>query len=1072
MKKILAIVLTLAMLLSMVAVSASAATRESYKDDDTENKYWHFPQGNSWHPVKFSNPGTEIELDIKLDDASSALGCYGLSNAPSIGASYVGLKDGSISVPYTFTPGEWYNVKWVSAEGSTEIFVNGASVGTVGAEITYYDNNQFYWSPVLLSMDNVKMGGQVFDFEGNNDAWCTESGQGEVLIETFAGAEHNELVGKADNHYWHFQQGNSWHPVKFSNPGTEIELDIKLDDASSALGCYGLSNAPSIGASYVGLKDGSISVPYTFTPGEWYNVKWVSAEGSTEIFVNGASVGTVGAEITYYDNNQFYWSPVLVSMDNVKMGGQVFDFEGDNSAWNTESGQGELLAEEVEMFREDLGAKYWHFQQGNSWHPVKFSNPGTEIELAICLDDANSSLGCYGLSNAPSIGASYVGLKDGSISVPYTFTPGEWYNVKWVSAEGSTEIFVNGASVGTVGAEITYYDNNQFYWSPVLLSMDNVKMGGQVFDFEGNNDAWNTESGQGELMEYPPAVLPTIFDTIGDIAAPEGEGLLLSNSYDAASTYYDIETAAGTSKDVILDFNLKLISMSSERVAMPNHWYEFWLDSSCHNRVQIGVDALGVDRNGSADKVAFNFGENTWHRVTVEIRGSYNTLNIYIDGEKIYADGTVGEMHWLNGKYLIGQAVGANCLLDNYTVYDAKTLEVQTEGFGSAVDKTINERKVDDVDNPCNAAYGWHLPAATVIDTVETCYSEGKDVTTCAACGETTDHTIGMIAHKWSVYDINRKTADGLVYNYCRNEETGVCRGCTARHYTTIPNYEGTLYQYFDMQDDFILNCNNGQGWIKDNWTIADGVAKFNKYGGNYNQYDFNHEYPTNNWSFSFDIVFDSIYDDEHAGYGDEVYFWFGGNNSIAIQAGYQFKEWYTTPDQSESGVRETGRFFIRPNDGGSFQAQYADYELEFGRKYRFGVSFEYDEDEYTGAVKLWLDGEVVCQYTDAEDEEIIFVIPYAGSTHTFNIWRDFGVVHSLDNMAYASADFKILPRLGDVNLDDYVSAADVVVYRRYFSGHADAAELIAAAEKEADYNQDDAINAKDLLAVRVAIAA
>ena len=1070
MKKILAIVLTLAMLLSMVAVGTSAATREVTQDPSTENHYWHFQSGNSWHPVKFSNPAQTVEMDICLDDATSNLGCYGLSNAPAIGASYVGLKDNSQKVDYTFTPGTWYNVKWVSANGSTEIFVNGASVGSVGAELSYYDGNQFYWAPVLLGMDNVKVGGQTFDFEGDNSAWNTESGQGELLIQEIPGAFHNNLKWswqEQGTRYWAYDADNAYIyttsiPVGPDSGYTTFTFKVRFNAENSETRSYTGADLV-ISPSKIGFGGNTVAIEPALSLNQWHeiSINCYNMNGASFYKIDGgeASVANYDGLLTGVLKSSWCGGGILVDFDDfvIKSSADgatyetIYTEDFEDGVWNIKADDGNGVAKYDVINHEaseDLGFKYWHFQAGNSWHPVKFSNPAQTVEMDICLDDATSNLGCYGLSNAPAIGASYVGLKDNSQKVDYTFTPGTWYNVKWVSANGSTEIFVNGASVGSVGAELSYYDGNQFYWAPVLLGMDNVKVGGQTFDFEGDNSAWNTESGQGELLEYL-LVSETIFDHIPAYEAT-GDTLALVSSYDVSTGYYyDIDSMVGSGKDLIVDFNLKLLPQNNERIAssQANHWVEFWLDSGCQNRVCIADNALGVQRKGTNDWTAYNFGANTWHRVTVELLGSYNILRIYVDTELVY-EGTCGEVHWLDGNYFIGYVYNTGALINNFNIYANKTYNKANINF-SNVDNNVNERIVDAA-NPCAA---YHFPGNTVITTPETCYSTGIDTTTCAICGQTEEHVVPTYAHNWSSYNPSYKTEDGLVFNFCQND------GCTARHYTSLPaNYTGTLYQYYDMSDDFALNCNSG--WSSETWVSEDGVLKFTEEkGSNYNQFDFNQEIAANNWSWFMDITFNGTFDtNDTPNYGHVAYFWCGGSDSLLVNAGYDF---------------DNGEFFIRPakDKGTPFKAKTAKYDLELGKAYNFGITYEYDEDAYTGAIKLWLDNKVVCSFTDADDEEIIFSIAYGSSTMHFNIWRVFGVAHEIDAMALGTADFSTFSNvLGDADGDWTLSAADAVAYRRFFSAQADAINLAEVAV--ADMNSDGAVNAKDLLALRIALAA
>ncbi|MDD6095383.1 MAG: dockerin type I domain-containing protein, partial [Clostridia bacterium] len=68
-------------------------------------------------------------------------------------------------------------------------------------------------------------------------------------------------------------------------------------------------------------------------------------------------------------------------------------------------------------------------------------------------------------------------------------------------------------------------------------------------------------------------------------------------------------------------------------------------------------------------------------------------------------------------------------------------------------------------------------------------------------------------------------------------------------------------------------------------------------------------------------------------------------------------------------------------------------------------------------------------------------------------------------------ADFTTVSKIiGDVDGDWTTGASDVVAFRRFFSAQADAKNL--AENINADINGDGVVNAKDLLALRIALAA
>ena len=361
MKKVLAIVLTLAMLLSMVVIGTSAA--RVVTENKTENHFWTFPAGNSWHPVKFTDPSTTVEMDIRLDDATANLGCYGLSNAPAIGASYVGLKDSSISVPYTFEVGTWYTLKFVSASGSTTIYVDGAEVGTVAAEITYYDGNQFYWAPVLVSMDDVKVGSQVFDFEGDNSAWNTESGQGQVVLEEIVTyANENVYSYPTGSKYWQWDADNAYvyvaDIVSDASAGYQLMFDFRLDDATSEFRSY-TGTDPVISTTKIGV--GGSTQDCSLQTGVWYKALFNSTAGAGTGIVVWDSTNNIVVQTASANNLGASWcgGAILMSIDNIVVADAagsaqwtedfedgVFDKKGDSNG---------LIGQDKAEARVDLG---------------------------------------------------------------------------------------------------------------------------------------------------------------------------------------------------------------------------------------------------------------------------------------------------------------------------------------------------------------------------------------------------------------------------------------------------------------------------------------------------------------------------------------------------------------------------------------------------------------------------------------------------------------------------------------------------------------------------------------------
>ena len=1070
MKKVLAIVLTLAMLLSMVVIGTSAA--RVVTENKTENHFWTFPAGNSWHPVKFTDPSTTVEMDIRLDDATASLGCYGLSNAPAIGASYVGLKDNTISVPYTFEVGTWYTLKFVSASGSTTIYVDGAEVGTVAAEITYYDSNQFYWAPVLVSMDDVKVGSQVFDFEGDNSAWNTESGQGQVVLEEIVTyANENVYSYPTGSKYWKWDADNAYvyvaDLVSDASAGYQLMFDFRLDDATSEFRSY-TGTDPVISTTKIGV--GSSTQACSLQTGVWYKALFNSIAGSGTGIVVWDSTSNIVVQTASANNLGASWcgGAILVSVDNIVVadaaGSAQWTEDFEDGVFNKQGDSNGLIGQDMAEERVDLGEYYWNFQSGNSWHPVKFTNPSSTVEMDIKLDDATSSLGCYGLSNAPSIGTSYIGLKDNTQKIDYTFTPDTWYHVKWVSANGSTEIFVDGVSVGTVAAEISYHEGNQFYWAPVLVSMDNVSVGGQVFDFEGDYSAWNTESGQGQLLKYEIKV-DSIFDHF-QTTAPDGEAYLIENTpvYNTSvNKYLEMEGLSTNGNSFILNYDLALLPVNDHS---DGACLELWTNKSSSGveiiRWKVGTSFYGTETGKTKDYTSFEWGAATkdnFHNITYVMKADYDVAQIYIDKELVYE----GRPYY-NWNTMLMMLWNANAIIDNVQLMDLNY---------NSLNPTLSGGRSIDLNAADFCATNGHINGFLTRTVEPTCYSEGNDQIVCAVCGEAISNSpVEMVAHNWAAYDINRKTEDGLVYTYCQNS------GCTEKRYTTLPaadTYTGTLYEYYDMNDDMVLVV--GNDWYESTWTQEDGVIKFGTSTNNYNIYDPVEGIPANNWSWNLDIIYRGTFDtSDAANYGHVMYFWQGGEQGITNQLGYNADQHKLFLVNNNGSPKPDNPF---PTSG--YAAKTVDFTMIEGEAYNIAITVAYntagypdDEtqmDNWFATLCLYVNGTKMIEFTTEDDA--FWYVPGAADATTLNyaIIRDFGVSFDVDAMAFGSSDFAYTNRVynGDVDGDYAITAADALLMRKYLARVIDINALV---QSRADANNDGAINAKDQLVIRRAIAA
>ena len=84
---------------------------------------------------------------------------------------------------------------------------------------------------------------------------------------------------------------------------------------------------------------------------------------------------------------------------------------------------------------------------------------------------------------------------------------------------------------------------------------------------------------------------------------------------------------------------------------------------------------------------------------------------------------------------------------------------------------------------------------------------------------------------------------------------------------------------------------------------------------------------------------------------------------------------------------------------------------------------------------------------------------------------QDFGINFDVEAMAFGSSDFAYTNRVynGDVDGDYALTAADALLMRKYLARVIDIDALV---QSRADANLDGAVNAKDQLVIRKAIAA
>ncbi len=350
MKKVLALVLTLAMLVGSMAVGLSAAFEFTATEngDKFENVY-SVPLGDG-NAAKVtylqvdscSNIARNFWLDLWFVNEDGFIGSnYGSDVRPLITISEIGLlvNNEKHTLPYNFEVGQKYEIviRTGGAEaGKTNIIVNGTTIGAVDGQIPA--GKAMYTGALGVIMDNVRMtDGEGTQFERDFDG--TEQGGGSATGDIVTAFEYRHDLGKgygsATGESYTFVKVGEDYDWKNSSDSFTIEFDINfIPDPATQCELEGAGNSPWMTNTKIGVntnEDGKY-VNYNFKSDEWYHVKYVGTNDATEIYVDGVKVegnfpAMDGASI--HKQGWYFW-PEYIKMDNIKVGKTAtVDFEGD-----------------------------------------------------------------------------------------------------------------------------------------------------------------------------------------------------------------------------------------------------------------------------------------------------------------------------------------------------------------------------------------------------------------------------------------------------------------------------------------------------------------------------------------------------------------------------------------------------------------------------------------------------------------------------------------------------------------------------------------------------------------------
>jgi len=1073
-----------------------------------------------------------VEGDFKMEwlmyssnidgTAPGVMGTTGGSYLNSFHVDFTNDNIGSsdVKLDYDFQVDTWYTLTWVVEGGDTAVYVNGEHVGNLGNAMS---SKLYYTSCSEMAVSDFKLwqGDDLVyhvDYSDLDYAASVFAAQGatnpsrimviEPEVEAPAVSNKNVNILK-DNVYIMGAEGicNDWGGKDLVEGDFTMEwLMYSSNIDGTAPGTMGFTSGSYLNSFYVDFSKDLIgsadsTLAYDFQADTWYDLKWVVEGGDTAVYVNGEHVGNLGSAMS----SKLYFTACYdfaVSDFKLWQGEELkyhVDYNDLDAAAAVFAAQGatdpsRIMTIETEGESYDLGLKYLDatYEEYYTW--LKDCD-GSHVEFDFSPAKAESYISNF--TDSITLTTTGAGVGGESVNFAEALVAGEWYHIEYVGDGSSTAIYLDGAYVGTVNKAVCANSiGGHIGW----LAIDNLNIGGNIDDFEDGVALENfSKDGGPDIVsdyEFEGFVEPEDpYVSLGMDVAPEGDAMIVADELDGYGCLYVKHEGKGfdiSRGNVVYSFDLALVSndhrgdpYSSEKDPDGSQtWFEIWRDTASR-RFKVGFDKENDQFSGFAGDndslVGFDWGEFTatnFHNVVVVFDNM--KAHMYIDGVLLYEGpaGSAGVDSTRNSTlYAI---VGGSAIIDNFTMYDPDLNLLTTEFLGGSAE---NNGGLD------IQPYGWtvgadcdvngHVFGSIDVTTQETCYSLGEDTKYCAICGEGYAHVDrAMIDHNYARYDINR-TADGLIYTYCQND------GCVGKKFVTPTDeaYTGTMSVYLDMSDDMakVFPASDAPNLFA-NFSFADGVATTSEatYLQNYSRFDMdrfaNNAPKSKDWSVTFDLTYNSTWDTDdviNSGYEHYSLYMLGGNNAAFVTLNFE-KDYVkispnTYSNPSVTVIKEAYDFV----EGETYNVQFSFKQYEV-------VIDEWEED---GEWIVWsepavdfyvtINGVDVICYDYANLESDTLGISYENGESSFPGFfnQNFGVNYSIDNFVVATSDFDWTERtyVGDVDGDNYLTANDALCMRKLLAKVIDDSAL---ATSRMDANADGAINAKDQLTIRKALAA
>lgn len=247
----------------------------------------HFKTATS---TDYESASATVECWVRTEQLSGNACILGYRSATTrysfhMNATTIGMWNGSgySTISHTFNPGQWYHLAFVMTASSTEVFVNGVSIGTTGNVRSNVTGVEFFvgvaMSNTLTIMEPFK--GVIDDVRVWNVARTATQIQNNMLTD-LTGTETN-LV-----RYWNLNQGISGG----TNTGLLKAIDLTTANAHGRLQNFALSGNTSNWISHSTAVLNPPPVITSFSPS--------AAVSGTSVTISGNNFNTTAANNIVY----------------------------------------------------------------------------------------------------------------------------------------------------------------------------------------------------------------------------------------------------------------------------------------------------------------------------------------------------------------------------------------------------------------------------------------------------------------------------------------------------------------------------------------------------------------------------------------------------------------------------------------------------------------------------------------------------------------------------------------------------------------------------------------------------